>query len=82
MFLRDVGLTPTELARLRRFRRAMHRLRESRPGRLSTIAADLGYSDHAHFSREFASFAGVPPSVFVRQNSGVPDDSSDLFKRD
>lgn len=82
LFLRDVGLTPTELARLRRFRRAMHRLRDSRAGRLSAIAADLGYSDHAHFTREFASFAGVPPSVFVREHGGAPDDSSDLFKQD
>lgn len=80
LFLRDVGLTPTEVVRLHRFRRAMDRLRTARPRSLSALAFELGYSDHAHFTREFAAFAGVPPTAFMRHGAadGV---ASDLFKR-
>ena len=51
LFLRDVGLTPTEVVRLHRFRRAMDRLIRGRPGSLSALAFELGYADHAHFTR-------------------------------
>jgi AraC-like DNA-binding protein len=80
IFLRDVGLTPTEVVRLRRFRRAMERLGQLRGAGLSAIALELGYSDHAHFTREFTAFAGRPPSTFLRAPRAGPP-ASDLFKR-
>ena len=57
-------MPPYELVRLARFQRALHRLRH-RPGHpLSRIAVESGFSDQAHFTRDFGRFAGVTPSAF------------------
>lgn len=81
IFLRDVGLTPTQVVRLRRFRLAMRHLDGHHSGTLSSLAHELGYSDHAHFTREFTTFAGISPSGYRRKSlaNGV---ASDLFKPD
>jgi YesN/AraC family two-component response regulator len=36
------------------------------------IAAELGYSDYAYFSKLFRKHVGVNPSQFVNQYSGFP----------
>ncbi len=59
-FQREVGLSPKELARLVRFRRAL-RLLPDQDSRLSSIAYDCGYSDQAHFTREFKAYTGLTP---------------------
>lgn len=82
IFLRDVGLTPTEVVRLRRFRRALQLLDRRHAGSLSAFAFELGFSDHAHFTREFTAFAGVSPSAWVQDHVVARGTESDLFKQD
>lgn len=61
------GLTLREYARVRRLREALaHRLEPTVPG-WSRIAAETGFVDHAHLTREFVSLTGVPPTVAARQ---------------
>jgi transcriptional regulator GlxA family with amidase domain len=53
----ETGLSPKAAARVMRFERACDRLR-STPDPLSAVAADLGYVDQAHLSRDFRDLAG------------------------
>jgi AraC-like DNA-binding protein len=62
-FREVVGVGPKAYARLVRFDRAQHALRE-RSDDLATIAAAHGYSDQAHLTREVREFSGVTPTVF------------------
>jgi AraC-like DNA-binding protein len=55
-----------------RFDRARRRLA---PGvRLADIAADAGYFDQAHLTREFAAFAGCSPSHWMVEEIGFIQD--------
>ena len=60
-FAADIGAPPKTAARLIRFERARRRL-GSAP--LARVAADCGYADQAHLSREFAELGGAPPTAF------------------
>jgi AraC-like DNA-binding protein len=64
LFRRSVGLAPKQYGRVVRFARALQDLRTGR--RLVDVALDAGYSDHAHFSREFRAFAGTTPGEYRR----------------
>jgi AraC-like DNA-binding protein len=59
-----VGVDPTMLRRIFRFRTAFRLLEGLPPGRWSRVAARAGYFDQAHLIREFRRFAGAAPSMF------------------
>ena len=61
LFQRSVGLSPKVFCRIRRFQHALDRLTRERP-RLVDLAADAGYADQAHLTREFTAFAGISPA--------------------
>jgi AraC-like DNA-binding protein len=67
-FRRAVGLTPKLYCRVLRFGRAVRRLAAASDPASDETLADLalafGYSDQAHFSREFIEFAGVTPRQY------------------
>jgi AraC-like DNA-binding protein len=60
-FTRDVGLPPKRWARIVRFQCAVEQLASAPHINLSALAADLGFADQPHFTREFTALAGVPP---------------------
>ena len=63
-FHQAVGYGPKTLDRVLRFRRLVSRARaiDSGDGDLARIAADLGYADQAHMTRECLSLSGMPPA--------------------
>lgn len=67
LFPEVTGLTLRDYARVRRLREALAiHLRET-PGGWSRVAADSGFVDHAHLTREFLALTGLPPSAAARQ---------------
>ncbi len=61
---RRLGLSPLWLIRRRRLHEAADRLRDGATS-LADIAAELGYADQAHFSRDFKASTGMTPREFL-----------------
>lgn len=60
-FIAAVGYGPKTFARVLRFQRALERIRGGEP--LAAAAAEVGYADQAHMTREVAELAGRTPSA-------------------
>ncbi len=72
-FRHDVGPTPKRVARLRRFETTLVALRAADAPDLATVAAERGFADQAHLSREIRALAGVTPSALHRDASPSPN---------
>ncbi|MFC9435351.1 helix-turn-helix domain-containing protein [Nocardia sp. NPDC057030] len=62
-FESQIGLTPKRAAMLVRFRSAVDGLLAGRPA--AEVAADCGYTDQAHLSRDVSIFAHRPPGALT-----------------
>lgn len=60
----EAGVTPKEYQRIARFERT-RQLVGRRP--LAEIAAECGYADQAHLSREWRELAGCTPTTWLRE---------------
>ena len=76
LFDRWVGLAPKTFARIARAQEALRRLQERPPPNFKTLAAELGFADQAHMSRELKKITGVQPS----QMSETFKRASEIFK--
>lgn len=65
-FRASVGVPPKALARLARFQQARDRLYHSPDADLAALAAECGYADQAHLTRDFKSFSRQTPGQFAR----------------
>lgn len=65
------GLTPKRLGRTMRFVSAVRSLHAAPDRSLSQVALDLGYTDQAHFTREFKRMSGLPPKKWLKERSDV-----------
>ncbi|KAA1251343.1 helix-turn-helix transcriptional regulator [Mycobacterium simiae] len=69
LFHREFGRSPKTVSMLMRFQHATTRIAAAarQHGRvdLAAIAANTGYCDQAHLTREFGRFAGVPPRAWL-----------------
>ena len=74
-FRQEVGLAPKATARLVRFDLAKRMLSTSRRRvGLATVAAEAGYADQAHFTREFRDLAGESPPAWMARELPIVDD--------
>ncbi|GAA1869648.1 AraC family transcriptional regulator [Pseudonocardia alni subsp. carboxydivorans] len=62
-FRSQVGLTPGTVRRVLRFARAAELVGGGRDP-LALVAAECGYADQPHLSREFRALAGISPAAF------------------
>lgn len=72
-YARLVGVTPLWAIRRRRLQRVAERLDRGDAPDLAALAADLGFADQAHLSREFRNVIGRSPSAY-RKGEGAADD--------
>lgn len=66
VFSNHTGLTPKVYARVRRFQSALKQVHAQTRPDWSDVAFDSGYSDQAHFIRDFKAFTGLTPSAYAR----------------
>lgn len=67
---RHVGLSPAAMIRRRRLQEAAQRVRDEPGVDLASIAAELGYADHAHLTRDFQAVLGIAPRVYRSETRG------------
>lgn len=67
LFKREIGLSPKRFARTLRFGSAITRLSAPEGLSLAQVAADCGYADQSHFTRDFKVFAGETPQALRRR---------------
>lgn len=65
MFRRHVGASPKRLLRRVRLQEAALRIERGEPTSLAGLAADLGYADQAHFTRDFKTAVGKTPRALA-----------------
>jgi AraC-like DNA-binding protein len=67
LFARYVGVSPKWVIQRYRLHEAAEQLAAGPSISQSALAADLGYSDQAHFVRDFKTVVGTTPSAYARQ---------------
>jgi len=67
LFQDYVGLGPKTLIRRYRLHDAADRLAEDPGADLARLAAELGWSDQAHFTHDFKDLIGSPPAEYAAQ---------------
>jgi AraC-like DNA-binding protein len=65
MFGDYVGVSPKWVMRRARLHEAALRADSGEPVHWTALAADLGYADQAHLTRDFTTTIGVPPSRYA-----------------
>jgi AraC-like DNA-binding protein len=66
LFAEYVGAGPKRVIRRYRMHEALARTASGAPVSWGQLATDLGYSDQAHFVRDFTTSVGVPPTAYIR----------------
>lgn len=66
LFHEYVGVSPKWIIQRYRLHEAAQRLAEGGDVVMADLALDLGYSDQAHFVRDFKAVVGRPPAAYAR----------------
>jgi AraC-like DNA-binding protein len=67
LFAKYVGVSPKWVIQRYRLHEAAEQLAAGSSIGQAALAADLGYSDQAHFVRDFKSVVGMTPLAYARQ---------------
>ncbi|MEM8561591.1 MAG: helix-turn-helix domain-containing protein [Pseudomonadota bacterium] len=66
-FIADVGMSPKAFCRIVRCQLAVHHMSHGNSFALSQLACELGFSDQAHFQREFKQLVSTTPLDYRRR---------------
>ncbi|MFC9692618.1 helix-turn-helix domain-containing protein [Kribbella sp. NPDC056951] len=77
-FTTEFGLAPKVAGRVLRFEQAVARLRQQPTARLADLAAEVGYADQAHLTREWQAIAGCSPRQWIAEELPNVQDPSSL----
>ncbi|MFJ8895658.1 helix-turn-helix domain-containing protein [Leifsonia sp. NPDC102414] len=73
-----IGFGPKWLIQRYRLQEAAAALRSPAPPQLAELAAELGYSDQAHFGREFKAVIGSTPGTYLAETTRGRDGARPL----
>lgn len=65
VFLEHMGISPKNFARIVRFQGVLNAIMDSPDVSLCRCLLEFGYSDQAHFQREFKQYTGITPKHFA-----------------
>ncbi|QSQ16731.1 DUF6597 domain-containing transcriptional factor [Myxococcus landrumensis] len=71
LFRREVGLTPRDFLRVRRFQRALEYTRKGAPLSITWVAHEAGYCDQSHWLLECRKLAGLAPGALASTVRGA-----------
>jgi AraC-like DNA-binding protein len=77
LFAKYVGVSPKWVIQRYRLHEAAARLAGSPDVSHAALASDLGYSDQAHFVRDFKKIVGMSPAAYGRGMRAAPGQSLD-----
>lgn len=70
LFRQQVGVAPKVFARTQRFRSVIDGVQRGRHVEWANVAADCGFHDQSHLTREFRAFSGMTPGAYVALRGG------------
>jgi AraC-like DNA-binding protein len=79
-FVAAVGYGPATLLRVQRFQRFLRLAEHDGDVSLARLAADSGYADQAHLTRECRRLSGLPPAALLDGRPTAAGERSVLFK--
>jgi len=68
-FKNKVGISPKHYLRIARMNEVQRLLENNRKLNLTKIAHQSGYTDQAHFIRDFKNITGIKPTIFMKEKS-------------
>ena len=71
-FKAEVGLSPKSVGRVVRFEHACELLLKAEPRSLAEVAAQAGYYDQPHLTREWSDLAGCTPTAWLAEEFHDP----------
>ena len=72
LFQEYLGISPKMLSSLNRFQSILHKVSNSKPGKLTSIAYELDFFDQAHFNNNFKRFTGLKPNDYIKNIELMP----------
>ncbi len=66
-FKTHVGVSPKVLCRIYRLEALLEQIDPATPVNWSTLAHEFGFTDQAHFNKEFRTFSGLQPKEYLEQ---------------
>ena len=72
LFAKYVGVSPKWVIQRYRLHEAAEQLAAGPSISQSTLALELGYSDQAHFARDFKNVVGTSPAAYARKGADAP----------
>lgn len=65
-FKQKIGVTPKRYMRIARLNEVHRKLENEQEVEFTKVALDCGYSDQAHFIRDFKSIMGIKPTLYFK----------------
>jgi AraC-like DNA-binding protein len=71
LFRQKIGVSPKWIIQRYRVHEALERIHHGEAITWAALAAELGFTDQAHFARTFRQFVGTSPGRYARERSNV-----------